>query len=326
MDPVSAVSGILTIVGAYQTLLNRVRKSSPDPDDATLELEIYGEILSEISNFALQSDSLPKSAQMCMQLCIQRINHVIKQLLGEKHGVLRAALRSHEALESSLNRLKNCIMLLRDIVMDSITHTLLREQREARASGSINGEVAYDVELDDGELTDERLAKIMQSINEGLEFMSEKTVNGRVKIRVGRPGGCSTSETESRKRDIDRFRQEFHAVQARSAANPFTKAVHVVPKDHSRLHEVAMAKFDTQSTPNWINTEIIERLDMMEEIAPYDGPGLSKRHWRAYDSSWLTTKDAPFDLIIGWQLLKEEGIAVFAEPVLAVREMKLTTG
>ncbi|PPJ56949.1 hypothetical protein CBER1_02282 [Cercospora berteroae] len=272
MDPISAASGILKTVGTYQTFLNRVRKSLSYLKDATLELEIYGEILSEISNFALQSDSLPKSAQICMQLCIQRIGYVEKYLQGEKDSVFRAALRSHEALESSLKGLKNCIMLLRNTVMDSITHTLLREQREARGEASIHGGACFNVVLNDGELNEEELAKITQTISSGLELIDQKTINDGVTINLALGRHRSASKTETRDRDIDRFRQEFHAVQARSAADPFTRAVHIVPKDHARLHEVVMAKFDTQSTPNWISTEIIERLDMIEETAPYDGP------------------------------------------------------
>lgn len=53
------------------------------------ELEIYGEILSEISNIALQSTELPKSAQMCMRLCRDRIDRVFKQILQEKENVVK---------------------------------------------------------------------------------------------------------------------------------------------------------------------------------------------------------------------------------------------
>lgn len=107
-----------------------------------------------------------------------------------------------------------------------------------------------------------------------------------------------------------------------------------------------MAKFDTQSPPNLVCVDIVQRLGMEDMVLPYEGPqyqgaggetidtlGIVKLQW--YDSTvaksrWneflVTPPGSPFDLVLGWQWLKEEGVAAFQEPVLALRAMELTPG
>jgi neutral trehalase len=119
MDPLSATSGILTIVVAYQDVLSKAKAliSTAQPE-LFAELEIYGEILSEISNIALQSTELPTSAQMCMRLCQDRIDQVYKQISEEEKKPIKRIWHDHGGLKAELESMRSSIVLLRDIVME----------------------------------------------------------------------------------------------------------------------------------------------------------------------------------------------------------------
>lgn len=160
------------------------------------------------------------------------------------------------------------------------------------------------------------------------------------------PDALEQDHQSERERDIERLRQQLLSAEARSAQNPWTKAVHVVHTNPERGHEIVMANIDTQSPPNWVCVEIVQRLSMEDAVKPYEGPhfqgaggeaiktrGVVTLQW--YDSQsaksrWneflVTTNPAPVDLILGWQWIKEEGHTAFEEPVLAIRQMKLTPG
>jgi hypothetical protein len=119
MDSLSVTAGILTIVVAYQDVLSKAKAliSTAQPE-LFAELEIYGEILSEISNIALQSTELPKSAQMCMRLCQDRIDQVCKQISEGKEKPIKRNWRNHDGLKAELESMRSSIVLLRDIVME----------------------------------------------------------------------------------------------------------------------------------------------------------------------------------------------------------------
>lgn len=188
---------------------------------------------------------------------------------------------------------------------------------------------------------DEVVGKFIAGLHPLAEFRT-----GDSEINVKSWNSVEEADERSRDADVERLRQQLHSTQARSALNPFTKAVHVVHPEHSRGHEIVMAKFDTQSPPNLVCVDIVQRLGMEDMILPYEGPqyqgaggetietrGIVKLQW--YDSTvaksrWneflVTPPGSPFDLVLGWQRLKEEGVAAFQEPVLALRAMELTPG
>jgi hypothetical protein len=215
-------------------------------------------------------------------------------------------------------------------LLSSITQTLLRQTRVDRAKPvDFVGDAFLDLELGPEEVEKGDLEETFRKYT--APFM-ERGGDLHVKLRTT---GAS-----------ERLRQQLLSTEARSAQNPWTKAVHVLHTDPERGHEIVMAKIDTQSPPNWVSVEIVQRLGMEDAIKTYDGPryqgaggeeigmcGVVTLQW--YDSQiaksrWneflVAANPAPFDLILGWEWLKEEGQSAFEEPVLAIREMRLTPG
>jgi hypothetical protein len=229
-------------------------------------------------------------------------------------------------------------------LLSSITHTLLRQTRVDRAKrADFVGDAFLDLELGPEEVEKGDLEETFRKYT--APFMEGKRV-GDVHVKLRTTGASEDKVTSAREKDIERLRQQLLSTEARSAQNPWTKAVHVLHTDPERGHEIVMAKIDTQSPPNWVSVEIVQRLGMEDAIKTYDGPryqgaggeeigicGVVTLQW--YDSQiaksrWneflVTANPAPFDLILGWEWLKEEGHWAFEEPVLAIREMRLTPG
>ncbi|KAK5737112.1 hypothetical protein LTR17_006895 [Elasticomyces elasticus] len=348
MDPLSISSSIIGLLSlAIQTTQKLKIVTSQlkgAPSTASAEIEIYSLILREVSENVLHSTEVPPSAISCLQLC--------QNNLGDLGNVVSGKHVKAEDVHLVLANFRRSVLLLRDVVMDSVTHTLIREQREAQARsleleleqrGGNKGDIVINLHSDASSSEDSqaRLSELFQHIN-----LSRINNKGNIQINIDQKSlddGVDVSEREDK---LHQLKDELHKLnlRARSAKNPFTTLVHVLQADQQSESETIVAKLDTQSSQNWVSVEIVQRLAMIsrvEECEPdwYQGAGGERFQasgrillkWyetmvaKTRETSFLVNSNtAPFDMILGWEWIKAEGPSAFAEPVLAMREMDLT--
>ncbi|KAL8641797.1 MAG: hypothetical protein Q9226_008586 [Calogaya cf. arnoldii] len=151
MEPLSSLSlaaNVASIVSASRKILSSFYpygSSYETLGDEILVFQVHIGILEEIGQLVLESRSeLPPAAQSCAQLCQKRLNRV-ESILPKRLGTLidskkRSILKEMEAetLEKALCQpmaeFSGSVQLYREVVMDSITHSLLREQMDLQHS------------------------------------------------------------------------------------------------------------------------------------------------------------------------------------------------
>ncbi|OBT44561.1 hypothetical protein VE00_05796 [Pseudogymnoascus sp. WSF 3629] len=135
MDPLSITSSIIAIVQSANAvrdhLKHRASKSSDKKANASYELQeieymVHIDILEDISHNILSladtsSDFDKGRIQLCLKLC-----HLSLGLVGS----IKNAKTKPADLEKQLQDFARSVKLLRDIVTDSTTHVMLREQRK----------------------------------------------------------------------------------------------------------------------------------------------------------------------------------------------------
>jgi hypothetical protein len=218
-------------------------------------------------------------------------------------------------------------------------------ESEIARRGVVNGDVHINIDPDIFENNAEKVKEMLSVFSQ-----PDMQHNGHTSIRITREPKEYEDPFE-REASIDHLRSQLQTLnlQVHAAKNPFQKAVHVLQADSERGHLTFIAKIDTQSSKNWVRSNVVQRLaverrvQQLEAHMPTMFQGAGGEEFQAsgrviltwYESVVAKTRDteflisyndAPFDLILGWEWLKAEGATAFAEPVLAMKEINLTEG
>ncbi|OQO12264.1 hypothetical protein B0A48_02905 [Cryoendolithus antarcticus] len=321
-EVIGVAAGIIGLASSTLKIQNILRRV-PAPACIDINaLEVYGTMLRGLSNMHLQNTDTSSTfiVEDCLKLCGQ---HLFKlEQFAETYTGLKAKEPKAAAIQEIRDvfaNFRDSVMLLRGVIMDSITHTMLQEQREAQ--------------------------KLLLELEYQLLSEAKSTTNINGNVHFGVPQE-SQSEADD---DLNALRDDLQRLnmQVRSARNPFTTLIHMFHGDGQQATvSTVMAKLDTQSKMNWVRAEIVERLEAGHRIQDCTSPAVQGFGGEIVEASgtielkWYETivaktrvtsflvnpNNAPFDLILGWEWIKAEGPTAFAEPVLALRELNLTEG
>jgi len=287
MDPLSITSGIIglaAIAGKITRALLDLKKVLQSTEAAE-ELHCYTLLLSELSDLVLKNAVAPPSAFAAAGLCQERLSVL-------QHAV-SARKPDAKAIRAELSSLQASIMLLRQMVMESVihshddsrrsskltllcsstTHTLLQEQREAQVrvmesniSRRAKHEGIIEVNIDPGALAGEDAAKRLQQL---LSVYSNPDIDreGILTINVTR-NPQEHEDGSERETDLDQLRSQLHKMnlQVQAGKNPFQRAIHVLHADSAQGHLLLIAKIDTASRKNWVRTQVIQQLALEHQV------------------------------------------------------------
>ncbi|KAF1845021.1 uncharacterized protein K460DRAFT_416352 [Cucurbitaria berberidis CBS 394.84] len=347
-EAVSLAAGTLTIVNharVVSTFLSDHDKSQNNLSAAVkLEIEIYSEILEEIGQIALSGTSrLPRSATLSLQLCELHLSNVERIIRRNVEKItLSTAIRWPEAgdLEKHLGSYRRSVKILRDIVMDVITQELLRKdgnERSSRMHGAIHIENVIDT-TQGTDMIEKQVETIIQQL--GTMFSSGDVQTGPVHIsnrftdRAVAGDGLSEDVLDNLRRAAEGINASSSATQ--STPNPFEFYARILrDQEHSEEESNVCAKFDTGSEDNWISAAIVNRVGLHDRLELtqlgklYTGAdgnmfqpmGVVSVPWtrnsiKSWQTDFLVLENAPFDMLLGRKFIIEEGLFVFADPVL----------
>ncbi|KAL8827984.1 MAG: hypothetical protein Q9191_002853 [Dirinaria sp. TL-2023a] len=140
MDPVSMTAGLVAVtqqlLRIQKTFASRNDKWGAIVQDAMADIPVYIDILNEMySTMVAFRGTMPPAAQSCLGLCYGRALRIANLMskgeqtpaTGPKDKIALAPL------EHALQQFKQSVSLLRDIIMDGMTHQLLRNQQHELA-------------------------------------------------------------------------------------------------------------------------------------------------------------------------------------------------
>jgi hypothetical protein len=339
MEPLSLVAGVISLVGisrkAIDTLsLSNAWKGKSD-SLVLLETQVCVQLLDEMGQITLsRASAVPQSAVLSLRLCERHLSFLQK---NQDLSSLEQAYKKSSILQS-LKEFRRAVKLLRDIVMDSLTHNYVQEHMSitGRGFGEVRNSTMGDVYPAIHEVSAQMEATLKRIIIPMLETL---LTSSAARNTANENGPTDDSNSASQSEDvINQLREALKRGQqdpAQKETNPFEFSAKVLHED-SQVPIQVCATLDTGSKENWISREVVSRAGLDSQIVPAEGAGkiyvgFGGEHFQSAGSvdvtwtrfsakSWKTTflinSGAPFDLILGRQFIIQEGLEVFGEPVL----------
>ncbi|XPS92846.1 hypothetical protein M3J09_002223 [Ascochyta lentis] len=317
-----------------------------------LEFQIYTRILEEVGQIALSgSSTIPENATLSLKLCHQQLSDLeayVRKTFFSDSASTRMRLGSKklgagvvDELVSGMKDYRRSVKVLRDIVTDAMTQELLIKNANSQLSQPSTGDINIVIDWTRGEeMIESQVEALMKRLS--AVFSGGSISTGSVNIANSFMGKAQDADTHQHPADIlEKLKRAAEGINtsakaSQSSPNPFEFYAKIMRAQGSSEEETRVCvKLDTGSKDNWISGPTVDRAGMRDLIEPtaeklYTGAdgsmfysaGTVPVRWtrnstKSWETSFLVLERATFDMLLGQQFIIEEGLFVFADPVLA---------